>query len=35
MFRRLVKLAAFAAVVGVVVRRLAPDVARYLKIREM
>jgi hypothetical protein len=35
MIRRFVLLAAFAGVVGLIAKAVAPDVARYLKIREM
>ena len=35
MIRKLVALLALAAVVGVVIKKSLPDLARYLKIREM
>jgi len=35
MFRRLVVFAGLAGAVGLVVREIAPDVTRYLKIRDM
>lgn len=35
MFRRLVLLVGAAGAVGLVVREIAPDVRRYLKLREM
>jgi hypothetical protein len=35
MFRRLALLAVVAGIAGLVVRQIAPEVARYLKIREM
>jgi len=35
MIRRLLLAAVFAVVVGAVVRSVAPDIQRYLKIREM
>lgn len=35
MFRRLVVFAGLAGAVAVVVREIAPDIRRYLKLREM
>ena len=35
MFRRLILLVGLAGVVGVVVKEIAPEIRRYLKIREM
>ena len=35
MLRRLVMLAGLAGVVSVLVREIAPDVRRYIKLREM
>jgi hypothetical protein len=35
MIRKLVVSLAFAAVVGLVIKKSLPDLARYLKIREM
>ena len=35
MFRRLVVLLGLAGLAGLVAREVAPDIARYLKIREM
>ncbi len=35
MLRRVIVLLGFAGAIGVMVRELAPDVRRYLKLREM
>ena len=35
MLRRLILLVAFAGAVGVALKEIAPDVRRYLKLREM
>jgi len=35
MLRRLILILGFAGAVGLVVREIAPDVRRYLKLREM
>ncbi len=35
MLRRLILVLGLAGVIGLVVKELAPDVARYLKLREM